>query len=86
MEFKWTKTEQNTFDKIKQILARDNLLTYPDFNEWFKNHTDDSTLQLGEVITQKGNPINLYGRNLTYFQRRYKVTEKFLLSMIETKK
>ena len=33
MKFKWTKTEQDYFDKIKQIVVRNNLSTYPDFIE-----------------------------------------------------
>ena len=39
------------FDKIKRIVAHDTLLTYPDFNENFKMHTDDIALQLGGVIS-----------------------------------
>ena len=50
---KWTQVKQYTFDKIKQILARNNLLTYPYFNETFKIHTDSRALQLGAVISHK---------------------------------
>ena len=49
--FKCTQVEQDTFDKIKRIVARDTLLTYPDFNENFKTHTDASAFQLGAVIS-----------------------------------
>ena len=38
MKFKWIKIEQDAFDEIKQIVASNNLLTYPDFNEEFKIH------------------------------------------------
>ena len=37
LKFKWTKIEQYNFDEIKRIVARDTLLTYPYFNEEFKN-------------------------------------------------
>ena len=43
--FKWTKVEKYIFDEIKRIVARDTLLTYPDFNEAFKIHTGVSALQ-----------------------------------------
>ena len=33
---KWTKVKQNAFNKIKRIVDRNNLITYPDFNETFK--------------------------------------------------
>ena len=48
------QVKQDAFDKIKRIMARDTLLTYPDFNETFKIHTDASAFQLGVVISQKG--------------------------------
>ena len=75
MKFKWTKIEQYAFNEIKRIAARDTLLTDPDFNETLKIHTDANNLQLWAVISQKGNPIDFYGRNFMDAQRRYTVTE-----------
>ena len=37
------------------------------------------------VISQKGKPIASYSRKLTYYQKRYTVTEKELLSIFEKK-
>ena len=48
-KFEWTQVKQDDFDKIKLIVAYYTLLTYPDFNETFKIHTDASALQLGAV-------------------------------------
>ena len=42
VEFKWTKIKQDYFKEIKQVVARDTLLAYPDFNEEFNNFTDAS--------------------------------------------
>ena len=53
--FKLTEVEQDDFNKIKWIVARNTLLTYSDFIEAFKIHTDASTFQLGAVITHKRN-------------------------------
>ena len=50
VNFKWIDVKQQSFDKIKQIVACDTLLIYPDFNERFDIHTDDSDFQLGSVI------------------------------------
>ena len=58
------KVQQDYFDKIKWIKANDTLLTYPDFNETFKMHTDASAFQLGAVIIQKVKPIAFYSINL----------------------
>ena len=67
-------------------MDRDTLLTYPDFNENFKIHTDASDFKLGAVILQKGKPIALYSTQRTLSQQRYTVTERELLSIIETMK
>ena len=72
--------------KIKRIVTRDTLLAYPDFNETFKVHTDASDFQIGVVISQKGKHIAFYSRKLTGSQKRYTVTEKELLSVVETLK
>ena len=44
--FKCMKVEQDYFDKIKRIVACDNLLNYPDYNKTFKIHTYVSAFQL----------------------------------------
>ena len=49
VNFKWTKIEQDAFNEIKRIVDRDTLLTYPDFNEYFKIHTDNRKFQSGAV-------------------------------------
>ena len=67
-------------------MASDTLLTYPYFNETFKIHTNDSNFQAGSVITHKFKPITLYSRKLTDAHKRYRVTEKDLLSIVETLK
>ena len=76
MKFKWTKIKQYYFEEIKQIVARDNLLDYPDFNEEFKIHSNASNFQLVPVISQYVNTIPLYSIRKTGDHKRYTVTEK----------
>ena len=71
---------------MNRIVARDTLLTYPDFNEKFKIHTNASLFQLGAFISHKGKPIAFYSRKLTDSQQRYTVTDRELLSIVETLK
>ena len=82
IKFKWTQFKQDAFDKIKRIAARDTLLTYPDFNETFKIHTNAIVFQLGAVISQKVKPIAFYIIKLTDVQLRYTVTEREILSIV----
>ena len=74
------------FDEINQIVARNTLLTYPDFNEKSEIHTDASAFQVGAVISHKVKPIDLYSIKITDEQQRYTVTERELLSIVETLK
>ena len=59
INFKWTEVKQDAFDEIKRMVAHDTLLTYLDFNEASKIHTDASKFQLGAVISQKVKSIAL---------------------------
>ena len=66
MKFKWNKIKQEVFEEIEQIVARNILLAYPDFNEEFNIRINASKFQLGSVISQEGKPIYLYIGKLTY--------------------
>ena len=65
-------------------MTRDTLLTYPDSNENFKIHTDARNFKLGAVILQKGKPIAFYTIQCNEAKQGYTVTERELLSIIET--
>ena len=83
---KWNKECQKAFDTIKNLVSRETLLSYPNFNKPFKIYTDASKLQLGSVISQKGEPIAFYSRKLNPAQVNYTTTELELLSIMETLK
>ena len=59
VKFEWTNVKQMAFDKIKQIVRCETLLSYPDFNLPFEIHTNASHTQLGAVISQKANCLLL---------------------------
>ena len=86
VKWNWTKEHQTAFDEMKRMIAKETLLTYPDFNKPFEIHTDASKLQLGACISQDGKPIAFYSRKLNPAQTRYTTTERELLSIVETLK
>jgi len=75
---------QQAFDKIKQALTDDVMLSFPDFNRPFEIHTDASEYQLGSVIMQDRRPIAFYSRKLNSAQRNYTTGEREMLSIVET--
>ena len=86
VKLKWEEVQQRAFDNMRKLVAREVILSYPDFSKEFEIHTDASKLQLGAVISQDGKPIAFYSRKLNPAQTRYTTTESKLLSIVETLK
>ena len=80
----WTDQHERCFLAIKELMARDVILSYPDFSKKFIMYTDASDYQLGAVIMQEGKPLAFYSRKLTPAQQKYTTTERELLSIVET--
>lgn len=75
---------QWALDTIKNLIAQDILLAYPDPNVPFKIYTNASDLQLGAIIKQHGEPVAFYSCKLTPTQQHYSTIEKEFLSTVET--
>jgi hypothetical protein len=56
---KWSYKQQNAFDTMKQIMARETMLANPNSEIPFEKHTDACAYQLGACISQNGKPIFL---------------------------
>jgi hypothetical protein len=78
VKWKWTTEHQESFDKMKALIAKETLLTFPDFSKEFEIHTDASKLQLGACISQNGKLVAFYLRKLQSAQTRYTTTEQEL--------
>jgi hypothetical protein len=50
VKWSWTPIHANCFEVMKKKIARETLLTYPDFSKPFEIHTDASKVQLGACI------------------------------------
>ena len=66
----WKEEHQNCFDAIKCVIGREVLFAYPDFNAPFEIHTGASKLQIGAVVSQKGEPISFYSRKRDSAQQK----------------
>lgn len=80
----WGPEQDEAFARIKQLMALQVLLHFPDFTKPFDVYTDASDHQLGGVIVQNGFPVAFYSRKLNSAQRNYTTMEKELLSIVET--
>ena len=68
---------------MKTLIAKETILTYPDFSKKFTIHTDASDVQMGAVIMQEGKPLAFYSQKLSKAQLDYTMIEKELLSIVE---
>ncbi len=84
--FRWGSDEQTAFERIKQMVSRETLLSFPDFTQTFHVYMDASKRQLGSVIIQNNRPIAYYSRKLNTAQQKYPTGEQELLSIVETLK
>jgi hypothetical protein len=83
---KWHSTDehQNAFNTTKQILSKEVILSYPNFNQPLDKHTNACHSQLGVVLSQNNNSIAFYSRKLNPAQKQYTSTERELLAIAET--
>ena len=77
------QVSDGAFADVKQMICKEAILAFPNFNEEFVIYTDASNYQLGGVITQKKRPLAFYSRKLKDAQTRYTTTERELLSIVE---
>ena len=77
---------QTTFDNIKTTIAKDVVLTYPDYSQGFEIYTDSSKFQVGVIITQNNRQLVFFSRKLSPTQQKYSMTKQELLAIVETLK
>jgi len=68
---------------MKNILAQDAMLTYPEFDKPFVIYTDASERQIGGVIMQNEKPLGFFSKKLNEMQKKDPVTEQELLAITE---
>jgi hypothetical protein len=64
----WQK-RQDTFDKMRLLMAANALAAYLNHNKQFDMNTDASDFQLGALIIQEGRPVAYFSRKLTKSQQ-----------------
>jgi hypothetical protein len=84
--YTWGPEQDSAFKEIKRVMAKETILSFPDFNKPFHIHTDASNTALGAVIMQDGKPLAFYSRKMNAAQRNYTTGEQELLSIVETLK
>lgn len=84
--WKWEKAEQESFDKLKEMLVQAPILQYPNFQKPFILTTDASNYAVGAILSQgelgKDLPIAYASRTFNNAEINYSVCEKELAAII----
>lgn len=85
--FIWTDLQQNAFDKLKEALAQEVVLAFPNFEEIFYVTTDASNMAIGAMLSQgelpHDRPIYFFSKTLNDTQKKYSRIHKELLAIVE---
>ena len=82
VEWKWTETEENSFNKLKKLATEAPVLRFYDPTLFLTLSVDSSSTGLGCVIMQEGQPIAYASRALTKTQHNYPQIEKETLAVV----
>ena len=88
--FEWTTECQEAFNSLKAALASPPILGYPLVDGLFTLDTDASLDGIGAVLSQEQDGVEkviaYYSRALTHTERKYCVTRRELLAVVESVK
>lgn len=84
--FKWTPEAQQAFEEMKRVVAKEVLLSFPDYTKRFEIHIDASDRQLGAVLKQGDKTLAFFSKKLKSAEKNYGVGEKEMLSAVEALK
>ena len=82
--FKWTPTEQQAFQKIKNKICTTPVLVLHDLHQPFEIETDASNYSIGVVITQLGHLVVFHSNTFRDTFIRYLTYEKELYAIVQS--
>ena len=80
--WQWTKTEEDAFQKVKQLVTEAPVLTYFDPAKELEVQCDASQKGLGAALIQDGKPVAYASRSLTETETRYAQIEREMLAIV----
>ena len=82
IEWQWGTEQQESFERIKQLLVNSQCLAYFDVEKPVTIQVDACKDGLGAVLMQEGKPVSYASRAMTEAQKRYAMIEKELLAVV----
>ena len=80
--FVWGPEQSDAFNKLKQLVASDPILSHFDVAEPVEVHCDASNRAVGAMLVQKGHPVAFESRKLSATELNYPTHDKELLAIV----
>ncbi len=86
--WRWTTVEQEAFDTLKEAVAKEPVLLFPQLSKPFEMEVDASAIAIGAVLNQEGEDgrkhlIAYYSESFSATERNYNVYDRELLAIIK---
>ena len=81
-EFVWSASHQMSFEKVKQLICQEVMLSYFDPHKESKLQVDASSRGIGAVLLQDGKPISFSSKSLSDCEQRYANIEREMLAVV----
>nr|XP_034319592.1 uncharacterized protein K02A2.6-like [Crassostrea gigas] len=82
MAWKWETKQQLAFEKLKNSLTSDTVMSYYDQTKSTEVVVDASPVGLGAILSQEGKIVAYASRSLTHVEQRYSQTEREALAIV----
>ena len=82
IEFQWGEEEQSAFEKLKDLICKDQILAFYDVSKPVLIQCDASTEGLGATLLQEGRPVASVSRSLTKAEKNYVALELECLAIV----
>ena len=80
--FSWTEEQQQSFEKLKNLLVSGPVLQIFDPDKVSTLYTDASKVGIGAVLSQEGHPVAYYSRRLNIHEENYTTSELECLAVV----
>jgi hypothetical protein len=67
-KFLWEDTQKKAFQSMKNIMAQNTMLTYPEYDKPFAIYTNASKHQIGGVEMQNEKPLGFLAKNQAVYK------------------
>ncbi len=86
--WRWTAIEQEAFNALKEVVAKEPVLLFPQLSKPFEMEVDTSTIAISAVLNQEGedgrkHPVAYYSESFSATERNYDVYYRELLAIVK---